>query len=94
MTKVNPTPRLRTAAYCQIVGGEEQSTILESQKTCYTEHINANPDWIMAGIFADIGDSRSKRPEFQKMLRKCRQKKIDLSSSSLSPASPGTWRTA
>ena len=78
MTKVNPTPRLRTAAYCQIVGGEEQSTILESQKTCYTEHINANPDWIMAGIFADIGDSRSKRPEFQKMLRKCRQKKIDL----------------
>ena len=78
MTKVNPTPRLRTAAYCQIVGGEEQSAVLESQKTCYTEHINANPDWIMAGIFADIGDSRSKRPEFQKMLRRCRQKKIDL----------------
>ena len=78
MTRASPTPRLRTAAYCQIVGGEEQSTILESQKTCYTEHINANPDWIMAGIFADIGDSRSKRPEFQKMLRKCRQKKIDL----------------
>ena len=78
MTRASPTPRLRTAAYCQIVGGEEQSTILESQKTCYTEHINANPDWIMAGIFADIGDSRSKRPEFQKMLRRCRQKKIDL----------------
>ena len=78
MTKVNPTPRLRTAAYCQIVGGEEQSAVLESQKTCYTEHINANPDWIMAGIFADIGDSCSRRPEFQKMLRKCRQKKIDL----------------
>ena len=78
MTKVNPTPRLRTAAYCQIVGGEEQSAVLESQKTCYTERIYANPDWIMAGIFADIGDSCSRRPEFQKMLRKCRQKKIDL----------------
>ena len=78
MTKVNPTPRPRTAAYCRIVGGEEQSAILESQKTCYTERIYANPDWIMAGIFADIGDSCSRRPEFQKMLRKCRQKKIDL----------------
>ena len=78
MTRANPAPRLRAAAYCRIAGGEEQSAILESQKTCYTERIGANPDWIMAGIFADIGDSRSKRPEFQKMLRKCRQKKIDL----------------
>ena len=78
MTRANPTPRLRAAAYCRIAGGEEQSAILESQKTCCTERIGANPDWIMAGIFADIGDSRSKRPEFQKMLRKCRQKKIDL----------------
>ena len=32
----------------------------------------------MAGIFADMGDSRSARPQFKKMLRKCRQKKIDL----------------
>ena len=78
MTRANPTPRLRAAAYCRIAGGEEQSAILESQKTCCTERIGANPDWIMAGIFADIGDSRSKRPEFQKMLRRCRQKKIDL----------------
>lgn len=78
MTRANPTPRLRAAAYCRIAGGEEQSAILELQKTCCTERIGANPDWIMAGIFADIGDSRSKRPEFQKMLRRCRQKKIDL----------------
>ena len=78
MTRANPTPRLRAAAYCRIAGGEEQSAILESQKTCYTERIGANPDWIMAGIFAGIGDSRSGRPEFQKMLRRCRQKKIDL----------------
>ena len=78
MTKASSTPQLRVAAYCRIAGGEERSAILESQMTCYTEQIGANPDWIMAGIFADIGDSRSKRPEFQKMLRKCRQKKIDL----------------
>ena len=78
MTKASSTPQLRVAAYCRIAGGEEQNTILESQRTYYTKRIGANPDWIMAGIFADIGDSRSRRPEFQKMLRKCRQKKIDL----------------
>ena len=78
MTKSSPAPHLRVAAYCRIAGGEEQSTVLDAQRACYTEQISTNPDWIMAGIFADIGDSRSKRPEFQKMLRKCRQKKIDL----------------
>ena len=80
MTKniTSTNPRLRAAAYCRIASGEEQASILEAQKAHYMERINANPDWIMAGIFADIGDSRSKRPEFQKMLRKCRQGKIDL----------------
>lgn len=80
MTKTitSTNPRLRAAAYCRIANGEEQASILEAQKTNHTERINANPDWIMAGIFADTGDCRSKRPEFQKMLRKCRQGKIDL----------------
>ena len=78
MTKASSTSQLRVAAYCRIVGGEEQNTVLESQRVCYAKQIGANPDWIMAGIFADIGDSHSKRPEFQKMLHRCRQKKIDL----------------
>lgn len=80
MTKniTGTNPRLRAAAYCRTASGEEQASILEAQKAHYTERINANPDWIMAGIFADTGDCRSKRPEFQKMLRKCRQGKIDL----------------
>ena len=73
------SPRLRVAAYCRAAAdGEEQSLILEKQRKCYEERINGNPDWITAGIFADVGDSRSARPQFQKMLRKCRQKKIDL----------------
>ena len=68
MTRANPTPRLRAAAYCRIVGGEEQSAILELQKTCYTERIGANPDWIMAAApsarssrrcFAGAGRRRS-----------------------------------
>ena len=73
------SPRLRVAAYCRVaVDGEEQNPFLEAQRECYTEQIKGNPAWTMAGIFTDIGDSRSARPQFQKMLRKCRQKKIDL----------------
>ena len=40
-----------------------------------------NSDWTMAGIFADegiTGTSARKRPEFLRMIRLCRQKKIDL----------------
>lgn len=77
-TSSSTKSRLRVAAYCRIDGGVEQNAVLNVQKECYTERIGGNPDWIMAGIFADICDSRPKRPEFQKMLRKCRQKKIDL----------------
>lgn len=81
MTKTasSTTPQLRVAAYCRITSdSNKQDTILDAQRDHFTERINANPAWVMAGIFSDIGDSRSKRPEFQKMLRKCRQKKIDL----------------
>ncbi len=40
-----------------------------------------NHEWTMAGIFADegiTGTSARKRPEFLKMIRQCRQKKIDV----------------
>ncbi len=73
------TPRLRVAAYCRIAAdGEEREAFLETQREYYVEQIAGNPSWIRAGIFTDIGDSRSPRPQFQKMLRKCRQQKIDL----------------
>ena len=78
MTKASPTPQLRAAAYCRITCDGEQSAILEAQRASCTEQINADPDWMMAGIFVDIGDSRSERPELQKMLQKCRKKEIDL----------------
>lgn len=81
MKKTTPstTPKLRVAAYCRIAAsGEEQSADLEVQRFYYMERISANPDWTMEGVFADIGSCRSERPEFQKMLQECRQKKIDL----------------
>ena len=72
-------PQLRVAAYCRIAGsGEGQNDVIAAQRAYYTEQINAHPDWTMAGIYIDTGDRRSKPSEFQKMLHRCRQKKIDL----------------
>ena len=58
MTKDSSTPQFRVAAYCRIAGGEEQNTILESQRTYYTKRIGANPDWIMAGCLSIVRELR------------------------------------
>lgn len=74
--------QLRVAAYCRVsTDDEEQLTSYEAQKNYYTDKIMTNPKWTMAGIFADegiTGTSARKRPEFLKLIRQCRQKKIDL----------------
>ena len=74
--------QLRVAAYCRVsTDSEEQLTSYEAQQTYYTDKIMTNPKWTMAGIFADegiTGTSARKRPEFLRMIRKCRQKKIDV----------------
>lgn len=74
--------QLQVAAYCRVsTDDEEQLTSYEAQRTHYTDKIMSNPNWTMAGIFADegiTGTSARKRPEFLKMIRQCRQKKIDI----------------
>ena len=72
----------RVAAYCRVsTEEEEQLSSYDAQKTYYTDKIMTNPDWTMAGIFADegiTGTSARKRPEFLRMIRQCRKKKIDI----------------
>ena len=74
--------QLRVAAYCRVsTDDEEQLTSYEARQNSYTNKIMTNPNWTMAGIFADegiTGTSATKRPEFLKMIRRCRQKKIDV----------------
>ena len=74
--------QLRVAAYCRVsTDDEEQLTSYEAQKNYYTDKIMNNKEWTMAGIFADegiTGTSARKRPEFIRMIRLCRQKKIDV----------------
>ena len=74
--------QLRVAAYCRVsTDDEEQLTSYEAQQEYYTDKIMTNKEWTMAGIFADegiSGTSARKRPEFLRMIRMCKQKKIDL----------------
>ena len=74
--------RLRVAAYCRVsTDQEEQESSYEAQISYYTEKIGKNTEWQMAGIFADegiTGTQAKKRPEFLKMIRKCRERKIDV----------------
>ena len=74
--------KLKVAAYCRVsTDEEEQETSYEAQIGYYTEKIRNNPEWTLAGIFADEGISGTqakKRPEFLKMIKLCRQHKIDL----------------
>ena len=74
--------QLRVAAYCRVSTKEEdQTNSYEVQKEYYTDKIMSNPVWTMAGIFADkgiTGTSVKKREDFMRMIRHCRQRKIDV----------------
>ena len=74
--------QLRVAAYCRVsTEEEEQQSSYEAQCTYYIDKIMTNPEWTMAGIFADegiSGTSTKNRDDFNRMIRRCRQKKIDL----------------
>ena len=74
--------QLRVAAYCRVSTKEEdQANSYEVQKEYYTDKIMSNSAWTMAGIFADkgiTGTSVKKREDFMRMIRHCRQRKIDV----------------
>ena len=75
-------PKLRVAAYCRVsTDSEEQATSYEAQIEHYTEYIKKNPEWELAGTFADEGlsgtDTR-KRGEFNRMIEECMAGKINM----------------
>lgn len=75
-------PKLRVAAYCRVsTDSDEQATSYEAQVEHYTEYIQKNPDWAMAGIYADDGISGTntkKRTEFNRMIDACMDGEIDM----------------
>jgi len=74
--------RQRVAAYCRVsTDSEEQLNSYAAQQNYYTQKIQENPDWEMAGIFADeglSGTSMKKRAEFNRMIAACKRGRIDM----------------
>ena len=71
----------RVAAYCRVsTDSEEQLNSYEAQKAYYTQKIEENPDWELAGIYADkglSGTSLKKRDDFKRMITACKRGRID-----------------
>ena len=72
----------RVTAYCRVsTDSEEQLNSYTAQKNYYTQKIEENPDWEMAGVFADeglSGTSMKKRAEFNRIIAACKRGRIDL----------------
>ena len=72
----------RVAAYCRVsTDSEEQINSYEAQKSYYTQLIEDNPEWEMAGVYANeglSGTSMKKRTEFNRMIAACKRGRIDM----------------
>lgn len=73
--------KLKVAAYCRVrTNHEEQESSLETQVSYYGKLIADHDGWKLVKIYAEraSGTQMKKRPEFMKMLKACKQGKIDL----------------
>ena len=73
---------MRVAAYCRVSTEEDnQKNSYAAQINYYTEYICSNPEWKLAGIFADEGISGTRtknRKQFNNMIAMARKKEIDI----------------
>lgn len=73
---------IRVAAYCRVSSEEDkQLNSFDNQVAYYTEYINSNPEYTLAGIYADegiSGTSTRKRDDFNRMIGDCEKGLIDL----------------
>ena len=71
----------RVAAYIRVsTETEAQAGSFERQKQYFEELLNSNREWISVGIYYDYGisgTSEKKRAGFKRLLRHCREGKID-----------------
>ncbi len=74
--------RKRVAAYCRVsTDDEEQLNSFSSQVKYYTELIEKEPDWMMAGVYSDeaiTGTMVAKREGFQRMIKACLDGEVDM----------------
>lgn len=80
-TALTPVRRKRVAAYARVSSGKDaQLHSLSAQISYYNNYIGSRGDWQLAGIYADeaMTGTKDTRPQFQRMLADCRDKKIDM----------------
>lgn len=74
--------KLRTCAYCRVSSNSaDQLHSYAAQVKYYTKAIQERSEWEFVDVFADegiTGTRADKRPEFQRMIKLCNMKRIDL----------------
>lgn len=74
--------KYRVCAYCRVSSdSKEQLQSFNAQVEHYTAMIRKNPQWKFCGVYADEGISgtcRSKRDEFQRLIKDCESGKVDM----------------
>lgn len=77
-----PKPKLlRVVAYARVSSGKDAMLhSLAAQVDYFQNLIRQHPGWEFCGVFADEAKTGTKdeRPEYQKMLEKCRNREVDL----------------
>lgn len=72
----------RVAVYCRFSNDSEGSSYsCAAQAAYYTEMVGKNPDWELAGIYADqsiISADRKNRRDFNKMIAACEKGHVDI----------------
>jgi DNA invertase Pin-like site-specific DNA recombinase len=78
---VQDSRKPRVAAYCRVSSDSaDQLNSYASQMRYYTQIIGENPEWELADIYADEGETgleTSKRSDFLRLLRDCRAGLVD-----------------
>lgn len=73
--------KLRVAAYCRVsTNSDDQINSFIAQVRYYSEYIRSQEDMVLVDIYADegiTGTSRSKRDEFNRMMKDCKDGKVD-----------------
>lgn len=72
--------KTNVVVYCRVSASHtEQLESLSNQIEYYEHMVSQHIDWMLVDIYSDIqsGRNSSGRPEFQRMLEDCRNKKID-----------------
>lgn len=79
--KAPTTNEIRVAAYARVSSGKDAMLhSLSAQVSYFSEFIQNHPGWQFAGVYADEAKTgtRDDRPEFQRILKDCRDGKIDM----------------